>query len=105
MLSASERAAIRQKQVEEAEAAARESQTRREQLEAAASAHAASVKDSEAEKETRERNNYILEKAQMLKDESMPEVKKLNQLISEIKCQAIRDVQVSEKQRQLYVVN
>ena len=88
--------------MEDAEMMAKESELRREQLEAAAKAcMASSDRPNDSELERREKNHHILERADMLKDESLPEVKQLNQLITEAKCQAIRDVQIMEKQKRL----
>ncbi|KAJ3338966.1 Cilia- and flagella-associated protein 45 [Gonapodya sp. JEL0774] len=52
---------------------------------------------SDLERETREKNNYLLAKAQMQLDEQEDEIKHMNELMLYAKCVAIRDAQVEEK--------
>ena len=70
-------------------------------MEASATACSIPRELTDAERENIEREHHILERAEMIRDEAMPEVKKLNQLIEEAKCQAIRDVQMTEKEKRL----
>ena len=82
----------------------RESEERREQLEAAAlsNPHYRSVAGiSDLHPEERERQHHILERAQQFRDEQIPEVKKLNEWIHQAKCHAIRDVQLEEKKKRM----
>lgn len=53
--------------------------------------------ETEMDREARLRDHHILERAQDLKMEQQPEVQKLNELILEAKCNAIRDIQRDEK--------
>ncbi|KXS18857.1 hypothetical protein M427DRAFT_109228 [Gonapodya prolifera JEL478] len=54
---------------------------------------------SELERETRDKNNYLLAKAQLQLDEQEDEIKHMNELMLYAKCVAIRDAQVEEKKR------
>ena len=47
--------------------------------------------------EAKERSQYLLEKAQEQMEEQEDEIKKLNELILNAKCHAIRDAQLIEK--------
>ena len=48
-------------------------------------------------KEAKEKSQYLLEKAQEQMEEEEDEIKKLNELILNAKCHAIRDAQLIEK--------
>uniref|UniRef100_A0A671NQE8 Cilia- and flagella-associated protein 45 n=1 Tax=Sinocyclocheilus anshuiensis TaxID=1608454 RepID=A0A671NQE8_9TELE len=52
---------------------------------------------SELEAEARDRAQYLLERANTLRMEQEDEVKKLNELIQEVQCHVVRDVQIQEK--------
>ncbi|KAL1256652.1 hypothetical protein QQF64_012197, partial [Cirrhinus molitorella] len=52
---------------------------------------------SELEAEARDRAQYLLERANALRMEQEDEVKKLNELIQEVQCHAVRDAQIQEK--------
>ncbi|XP_065056282.1 cilia- and flagella-associated protein 45-like [Rhopilema esculentum] len=52
---------------------------------------------SEIEQEAKEQSQYLLEKAQEQMEEEEDEIKKLNELILNAKCHAIRDAQLIEK--------
>ncbi|XP_066541257.1 cilia- and flagella-associated protein 45 [Hoplias malabaricus] len=54
---------------------------------------------SDLEAEARERAHYLLERANALKMEQEDEVKKLNELILEAQCHAVRDAQILERQQ------
>merc|ERR1711970_936012 len=50
------------------------------------------------EKENKLRDHHLVERANDLKMEQSQEIKKLNQHIIQVKCHAIRDMQVEEKE-------
>jgi len=52
---------------------------------------------SDIEQEAKEKSQYLLEKAQEQMEEEEDEIKKLNELILNAKCHAIRDAQLIEK--------
>ncbi|XP_073706254.1 cilia- and flagella-associated protein 45 [Garra rufa] len=52
---------------------------------------------SELEAEARDRAQYLLERANALRMEQEDEVKKLNELIQEVQCHVVRDMQIQEK--------
>jgi len=52
---------------------------------------------TESQKDRKEKNNYLLAKAQLQKDEEEDSIKKLNEMVLEAKCMAIRDMQLEEK--------
>jgi len=52
---------------------------------------------TDIQKERKEQNNYLLAKAQLQKDEEEDSIKKLNEMVLEAKCMAIRDAQLEEK--------
>ena len=56
----------------------------------------------EFDEENEEKNCHIRERAKRIKEEAMPEVKQINEWISKIKCQAIRDAQMQEKEKRLW---
>ncbi len=80
VLSPTERAAARQRQLEAAEAAAAAAEERRRALEASAAACGSTGPADESEeaatlaRERAERDNHVLERARLLADESLPEV-------------------------------
>ena len=55
------------------------------------------AKLSELERETKQKANYLLAKAQMQIEEQEDDIKHLNELMLYAKCVAIRDTQVNEK--------
>ena len=52
---------------------------------------------SDLEEEVRQQREHLLAKAQELRDEQTDEIKRLNELILNSKCHAIRDAQILEK--------
>ncbi|XP_060778871.1 cilia- and flagella-associated protein 45-like [Neoarius graeffei] len=54
---------------------------------------------SELDVETRDRAQYLLERANILRTEQEDEVKKLNELILRAQCHAVRDAQIQEKKQ------
>ncbi|KAI5098006.1 cilia- and flagella-associated protein 45 [Silurus meridionalis] len=54
---------------------------------------------SELEVEARERDQYLLERANALRIEQEDEIKRLNELILGAQCHAVRDAQIKEKQQ------
>ncbi len=56
---------------------------------------------TELEKESKQRDHHLIERAFDLKMEQLPEIKKLNEHIIQAKCHAIRDVQLEEKEKRL----
>ena len=42
-----------------------------------------------------------MERAQQLRDESLPEVKQFNEWVMEVKCQAVREQQKEDKEKRL----
>lgn len=55
------------------------------------------AKPSDLEQEANEKSQYLLSKAQQQMEEQEDEIKKLNELILNAKCHAIRDAQLLEK--------
>jgi hypothetical protein len=58
---------------------------------------AKNAKLSDLDKETLEKSNYLLTKAQMQLEEQEDEIKHLNELMLYAKCVSIRDNQVEQK--------
>ena len=100
VITAEERDKIRRQQEEEKEAELKASEQRKADFDMAASFHMTPT-ETELDKENLLREHHIIEKAQHLKMEQMPEVKRLNEMIIQAKCHAIRDIQLEEKQRRL----
>ena len=100
VMSSEEKANLRRQQEEEREAALKASEQRKEDFETAASFHTTPT-ETELDKENILRNHHIIERAQHLKLEQEPEVKKLNEMIIQAKCHAIRDIQLEDKERRL----
>ena len=100
VISSDERARIRKQQEEEREAALKESEQRKADFDTAADFHMTPT-ETELDNENILRNHHVLERAQHLKMEQEPEVKKLNEMIIQAKCHAIRDIQLDEKERRL----
>ena len=72
-------------------------QQRKLRMEAFDRKRAANSKLSDIEQETKEKNNYLLAKAQLQLEEQEDEIKHMNELMLSAKCVAIRDLQVNEK--------
>ena len=60
-----------------------------------------SAEETEMEKENRVREHHLVERASQLQLEQMQDIKKLNQQIIQVKCHAIRDLQIEEKEKRL----
>ena len=100
VITAEERAKIRRQQEEEREAALKASEQRKADFDTAADFHMRPT-ETELDKENLLRNHHVIERAQHLKLEQEPEVKKLNEMIIQAKCHAIRDIQLDEKEKRL----
>ena len=100
VVSPEEKANLRKQQEEEREAALKASEQRKADFDIAASFHTTPT-ETELDKENILRNHHIIERAQHLKLEQEPEVKKLNEMIIQAKCHAIRDIQLEDKERRL----
>ena len=100
VMSPEEKANMRKQQEEEREAALKASEQRKADFDIAASFHTTPT-ETELDKENILRNHHIIERAQHLKLEQEPEVKKLNEMIIQAKCHAIRDIQLEDKERRL----
>ena len=100
VITAEEKARIRKQQDDDREAALKASELRKSDFDTAADFHMKPT-ETELDKENLLRNHHIIERAQHLKMEQEPEVKKLNEMIIQAKCHAIRDIQLEEKERRL----
>ena len=100
VMSPEEKANLRKQQEEEREAALKASEQRKADFDIAASFHTTPT-ETELDKENILRDHHIIERAQHLKLEQEPEVKKLNEMIIQAKCHAIRDIQLEDKERRL----
>lgn len=100
VMTTDERDAVRRDQEEAKEAALRAAAERKAEFETAASFHH-SPDETELDRENKLRDHHLIERARDLKMEQLPEIKKLNQHIIQVKCHAIRDVQLEEKEKRL----
>lgn len=91
---------VRQEKEEAREAALKAAADRKVEFETLASFHN-TPEETEMEKENRQRDHHLLERAQELKMEQLQEIKKMNQHIMKVKCHAILDMQVEEKEKRL----
>lgn len=104
VITPEEREMERKRQEEAHKQMIRESEERRERLEAAALTnphHRNSPGCGDLNPEEQDRQHHILERAQQFRDEQIPEIKKLNEWIHQAKCHAIRDVQMEEKKKRV----
>ena len=100
IVTASEREAQRREREEMRESAVKAASDRKAEFETMASFHH-TPEETEMEKENRLRDHHLIERANDLKMEQVQEIKKLNQHIIQVKCHAIRDMQVEEKEKRL----
>lgn len=99
MLTADEKSKLREQADEAHEAAVKASRERREMFENPACVQPPEV--SELEEELKQRDHFILQRAKAIREEDMPEVKRLNEMINQAKCHVIRDLQLEEKEKRL----
>ena len=102
IVTSADRDALRKEREELREAAVKAASDRKAEFETMASFHH-TPEETEMEKENRLRDHHLIERANDLKMEQLQEIKKLNQHIMQVKCHAIRDMQVEEKEKRLYV--
>ena len=100
VITSEDKARMRKQRDDEREAALKASELRKSDFDTAADFHMKPT-ETELDKENLLRTHHIIEKAQHLKLEQEPEVKKLNEMIIQAKCHAIRDIQLEEKQQRL----
>ena len=85
------------KQADEArEILMEEKEKRKAEFDTSASFHN-TPEEAEQDTENRLRDHHLIEKANDLKMEQLAEIKRLNQHITQVKCHAIRDVQMEVK--------
>ncbi len=85
-----------------AQDAARQRKVRAEEMEKSRNQH---HKLSDVEQEAREKNKYLLAKAQLQLEEEEDDIKHLNELMLNAKSVAIRDMQVEEKVRRSHSID
>lgn len=100
LLSNGQKDTYRREKEEAREAAFKAAQDRKAEFETLASFHN-TPEETEMEKENRTRDHHLVERAHDLKMEQLEEIKRLNQHIIQVKCHAIRDMQVEEKEKRL----
>ena len=100
IVTSAEREALRKEREEMREAAVKAASDRKAEFETMASFHH-TPEETDMEKENRLRDHHLIERANDLKMEQLQEIKKLNQHIMQVKCHAIRDMQVEEKEKRL----
>ena len=100
ILSPEEKERIRKDQEEARMAALKAAEDRRVEFETLASFHS-TPDQTELDKENEHRNHHLIERAQELRMEQLPEIKRLNEAIIQAKCHAIRDAQVEDKEKRL----
>ena len=95
IVTAVEREAQRREREDMRESAVKAAGDRKAEFETMASFHH-SPEETEMEKENRLRDHHLIERANDLKMEQLQEIKALNQHIIQVKCHAIRDMQVKK---------
>ncbi|XP_059420797.1 cilia- and flagella-associated protein 45 isoform X1 [Carassius carassius] len=95
--SLEEKAAVLESQRQAREEAMDAAEQRKAQMRQADLSRQKNQNLSELEAEARDRAQYLLERANTLRMEQEDEVKKLNELIQEVQCHVVRDVQIQEK--------
>ncbi|KAK2894850.1 hypothetical protein Q8A67_012079 [Cirrhinus molitorella] len=95
--SQEEKAAVLEAQRQAREEAMDAAEERKAQIRQADLSRQKNQNLSELEAEARDRAQYLLERANALRMEQEDEVKKLNELIQEVQCHAVRDAQIQEK--------
>lgn len=98
VLTQEEKLAEQQRRAKEKELASEASNERKMQMQEFDRTRQKNEELNELELEAQQQSEYLLQKAKEQQDEQEDEVKKINELLLNAKCHAIRDAQILEKQ-------
>ena len=96
---------LRRQELEDREAALKAAEERKAEFQTASKFHLSVSTETELDKENRIRKHHVIEKAANLKLEESSEIKRLNEMIIQAKCHAIRDIQLEDRQQRLAQVS